>query len=283
MGRSLVLNISQFKALYVHFDWLSLIIGLLLAWVAMWMGTFAWGEILRSLHPDIPYRDAINYHLFSLAAKYLPGFGWQQVSKVFQLHRGGISARLTWQPVALEFVLVILVGLAIAVQYLSAIQKVIIGMALAPGLEQGIAIILWICCGILPILMLRFASARESKRANSREFLLHLYFAELLDIIGWLALGLSLWFTVRGFAPLRTETLNYYIITLIFSFLAGLVVVFAPNGFGVREVVMSTMLQTVLSVPTSIIVAFMFRIISILAEFLGVLPVLLQKIWRRQK
>ncbi len=113
--------------------------------------------------------------------------------------------------------------------------------------------------------------------------MLHLYFAELLDIIGWLSLGFSLWFSIRGFAPLHIEAFYYCIITLILSFLAGLVVVFAPNGFGVREVVMFTMLQTVLSVPSSIIVAFMFRIISILAELLGVLPVLLRKIGWRQK
>ncbi len=130
MGRSLVLNLSQFKTVHVQFDWISLVIGLLLAWVAMWMGTFAWGEILRASHPDVPYRDAINYDLVSLAAKYLPGFGWQQVSKVFQLHRGGVSARQTWQPVALEFVLVILIGLAIAVQFLSAIKRLSLGWLL---------------------------------------------------------------------------------------------------------------------------------------------------------
>ena len=283
MGRALALNLTQFKAVRVQFNLISLIIGLLLAWVALWMGTFAWGEIVRAMHPEVSYRDAINYHLVSIAAKYLPGLGWQQVSKVFQLYRGGVPASQTWQPVALELVLVILVGLAIAVQILSATRETIFGLVAAPGIKLGIAVLLWVCCAVAPTVVLRFASIRRSEQTTARDFLLHLWFAELLDIIGWLSLGLSLWFTIRGLAPLPLDVLPYCIITLILSFVAGLAIVFVPNGFGVREAVMFTLLQSVLPVPSSIIVALTFRIISVLAELLGVFPVLVKYIWRRQK
>jgi hypothetical protein len=283
MGRALALNLTPFRAVRVQFNLISLLIGLLLAWVALWMGTFAWGEIVRALHPEVTYRNAINYHLVSIAAKYLPGFGWQQVSKVLQLYRGGVPASQTWQSVALELILVILVGLAIAVQFLSATREAILGLVAAPSLKLSIAVLLWLCCAVIPIIVWRFASLRKSIQTTAREFLLHLWFAELLDIIGWLSLGLSLWFTIRGLAPLPLSVLPYCIITLILAYVAGLAIVFVPNGFGVREAVMFTLLQSVLPVPASIIVALTFRIISVLAELLGVFPILVKNIWRRQK
>ena len=283
MGRTLTMSLAQFKTVPIQFNMISLLIGQLLVWIAVWMGTFAWGEILRALHPDVPYRDAINYHLVSLAAKYLPGFGWQQVSKVFQLHRGGVSAKRTWQPVALELVLVILVGLALTVQLLSSTREAVFGLTAAPGLKLGLAVLLWMSCAVIPVVVLMFTSKQSSKPTRVKEFLLHLWFAELLDLGGWLALGLSLWFIIRGMAPLSINVINYCIISLILAYLAGLVIVFVPYGLGVREAVMYTMLQRVLPVSLSIIVALIFRIVTVLAELLGVSPILVKYISQRHK
>jgi hypothetical protein len=283
MGRTLALNLKQFKAVHVQVNLIPLCIGLLLSLVALWMGTLAWGEIVRAMHPEIKRRDAINYHLVSIAAKYLPGLGWQQVSKVYQLHRGGVPASQTWQPVALELVLLILVGLAIAVQFFISTQKAIFGLMAAPVLKLSIAILLWVCCVVTPIVLYRFTSIRRSKQTSTREFLLHLWFAEILDIIGWLSLGLSLWFAIIGFTPLAFDKLPYCTITLIISFLTGLIIVFVPNGLGVREAVMFTFLQSILPVPSSIIVAFSFRIITVLAELLGVSPILVLYMWQKKR
>lgn len=283
MGRTLALNLTQFKEVHVQFNMVSLLIGLLLFWVALWMGTFAWGEIVRALHPGVAYRDAIHYHLVSIATKYLPGPGWQQISKVFQLYRGGVPASQTWQSVALELFLVILVGLAITMQFLSATGDALFGIVVPSDIKIGFVVLLWVFCAIVPIVVLRFNKLRKSKPKNIKDFLFHLWFAELLDIIGWFSLGFSLWFTIRGLAPLPIDVLPYCMITLILSFVVGLVVVFVPNGFGVREAVMFTMLQTVLPIPSSIIIALTFRIISVLAELLGVFPILVNYIWRRRK
>jgi hypothetical protein len=283
MGRALAVSLTQFKVVRVQINLIPLLIGLLLAWVALWMGAFAWGEIVRAMHPEVTYLNAIRYHLVSTVTKYLPGFGWQQVSKAFQLYRGGITASQTLLPVASELGLVVLVGLTIAMQILNVTQESILSLVVAPGLKLGISVLLWFGCAIAPIALWKLGGLGTSRQVTIKAFLLHLWFAELLDAIGWLMLGLSLWFTIRGFAPLPFEALPYTSIALIFSYVTGLIIVFVPNGFGVREAVMSTLLQPVLPVPLSIIVAITFRIISVLAEFLGVFPLLLKFMQRRQK
>jgi glycosyltransferase 2 family protein len=281
MGRAIALNLAQFKAVQFKFNLISLLIGILLAWFAVWIGAFAWGEIIRVLRPEVPYRDAINYHLVSIVAKYLPGLGWQQASKVFQLYRGGVPGSLTWQSVVLELVLVILVGLTIAFQFLWKKEKAIFGVSTVPGFQLGLAILLCICCAVAPIVILMFARKRSSEQIIAREFLLHLWLAELLDIAGWLSNGLALWFSINGVTHLSIDALPYCIIALIISFIGGIVIVFVPNGFGIREVIMFTILQSVLPIPLSITVALIFRITSVLADLLGVFPALIKKIWQK--
>jgi glycosyltransferase 2 family protein len=283
MGRTLALNLAQFKAIQVQLNLISILIGLILAWIAVWMGAFAWGEIVRSLYPEVPYRDAINYHMVSIAAKYLPGLGWQQASKLFQLYRGGVPASQIWQSVIIELILVVFVGLAIAVQLIFTNGMAILGLLATPALQMGTVVLLWVCCVVAPIIVLRFARTQILNRPNARDFLLHLWFAELLDIVGWFSLGLSLWFFIGGVTQLSIEVLPYCIITLIISILSGLVIVFAPNGFGVREAVMFTMLKSILPIPLSIIIALIFRIVSVLADLLGVFPILVNTVWRKRK
>jgi Uncharacterised protein family (UPF0104). len=131
--------------------------------------------------------------------------------------------------------------------------------------------------------MLRFARTRRLEQTTAREFLLHLWFAELLDVAGWLSNGLALWFSINGVIHLSINALPYCIITLIISFIGGIAIVFVPNGFGIREAIMYTMLQSVLPIPVSIIVALIFRIVSVLADLLGVFPMLVKNIWQKWK
>lgn len=279
MLRALVSSLEQID-LNFQFDVLSLAISLLFTLIAFWMGAFAWAGIIRSLNPQIPYLLAIKYHLLAITAKYVPGFGWQQVSKAFQLSRGGVPVSQTWQPVALELALVILTGLAVAAQTLYLTESTIFGQIVAPGLKLGISIFLWAACAILPFVALRTVNREISMRAIRGKNVLHLWIAELFDIVGWITFGAALWFIVRGMAPIPLETLPYCVITLIVSFMVGFAVIVAPNGLGVRELTMSTLLQVILPIHLSITVALLSRVILVAAEFLAVCPFVLMHIWR---
>lgn len=278
MLHALVLSLSQIDLANLQFDLASLLIGLLLTWIAFYLGTFAWGEIVRALHPELPYLRTIEYHLLSVVPKYLPGVGWQQVSKAIQLYRGGVPASQTVLPVALEVGLIILTGLATALQVLSLTQQAILG--LSHTLQLATALLLWMVCMLLPFIVLKLINRGITERVSDRGLVFHLYLAELLDAIGWLTLGLAFWFIIRALDPLPLDVLPYCITTLALSVIAGLAVIIVPNGFGIRELTMATLLQTILPVPSSIIVALVSRVVLVTAEFLGVLPVVLIDFWR---
>ncbi len=273
MGRGLWASLYQVERIDAQVDVFSVLIGFLFTCLSFWMGTFAWAEIIRSLYPQVPYLSAIKYQLLSTAIKYLPGIGWQQISKAIQLSRSGTLHAKSLLPVTLELVFVILTGIAIAAQILYFSSFSILGLSIAPVFKLGITVIMWVTCAILPILVLKAMNQDLSTRATRKKFLFHLWLAEVLDIVGWVALGTGLWFIIRALAPLSVDALPYSIITYFVSFVAGLVVIIVPNGWGIRELTMSTLLQAILPAHLSVTVALISRVILIVAEALSVFAV----------
>ncbi|MDE3091545.1 MAG: hypothetical protein KGJ80_19420, partial [Chloroflexota bacterium] len=116
--------------------------------------------------------------------------------------------------------------------------------------------------------------------SNRKRLLWSLWLAEGFDVLGWLALGLGFWFTLRTLSSLSWDPVPYCIAVMIFSMLTGLAVIFAPNGYGVRELTISVLLQPILPIPLTIILAFLSRIILIAVDLSGVIGLLAMDLWR---
>jgi len=282
MLRSLGANLSlvDFAGMQVDFD--SLLMALLITWITVYIGTLAWAEIIRALQPEVSYRQAVMLHLLSAPAKYLPGLGWQQVSKGIQLRREGVPVGQTAVALLVEPGLTILTGLATAAQILVLKPPELLRSVLPPEILSGLGAALWAVCLALPFLLIRFLSRGMAERADWKEPVLHLWKAELLYVIAWVTFGVALWYISRALFPLPLAALPYCIVALILSFIFGLVIIVLPTGLGVRELAMSALLQWVLPAPMAILSALMSRIILIGAEFLGVLPILIFQIWSRR-
>lgn len=281
MVRALAASLSQLDISNLRIDLPSLLIAVFITLVTVWIGAFAWGAIVRALHPEVPYLTAVQQHLLSLPTKYLPGFGWQQVSKAVQLHRSGISMDRTAVAVLIEIGLVILTGLATAAQLLGYAQDRIPGLTLDPTFHFFVTTLLWLACLLAPLILFRLAMRSRSSSVERNRLVLYLWLAELLQIIAWLTFGSALWFTARTIVPLSIDVLPYCIVTLIVSFIVSLLIFIVPNGIGVRELTMSTLLQVITSVPLSITLAVMSRVVLVVAEFLGALPILFKRIGQR--
>jgi hypothetical protein len=74
----------------MRLDFFSLAAAILLTYSAVWLGAVAWGWLVHTFFPEISIVSAVQQHLYSLSTKYIPGCGWQQVSKAAQLRQQGI-------------------------------------------------------------------------------------------------------------------------------------------------------------------------------------------------
>jgi len=84
-----------------------------------------------------------------------------------------------------------------------------------------------------------------------------------LILLGWLLYGLSFWCCghALGFAAFTLQELCLYIGTAALATSAGFVVIFAPSGVGVRELVMIHVLGTGPGQAQAVIAALLIRII----------------------
>lgn len=263
-----------------QFDSASLFMGLMLTWIAFWMGTLAWGEIVQAIIPDVPFSLSIKYHLIATMVKYLPGLGWHQASKAIQFHRGGVLVKQAVFPIALEPTLTILTQITVVAQVAYSSRTRLLGASISDDLMLGVVCALWILCVIGPFFVYHGAKGISKSRYK---VVLHLWAAQVFDIVGTLVLGLALWFIIRAMTPLTLDLLSYCVITSNLSFVIGLLVIFAPMGLGARELAMSTLLQAILPIPQSIAVAVLSRLVAIAAEFLSVVPVITTDLWRLKK
>ncbi len=254
----------------LQFNWTPVLIGFLFTGFSFWLGTCAWVFIVRAFQPQISSRQAVRYHMFSMATKYLPGPGWQQLSKAFQLYQHGFSSREVWTLVALEFVMMLLTGLATMTQILAVGERQFAGYTIPPVAGVAVSTLLGSICVGLPVIAWKLQNDGAKIVRIQKTFLLWLWGAEILDVLGWLASGVSLWLIARGLMPVSTGALSYCIVTLIISFMIGFAVIVAPNGWGIRELTMATLLQFLLPVPANVIVSLASRVVLVAVEFLGV-------------
>jgi hypothetical protein len=268
---TLVSSSSRLDTSTLQFDWLSVLVGLLFTWIAFWLGACAWVSIIRALQPEISPRDAIRYHLLSVATKYLPGPGWQQLSKALQLYQHGLSSRQVWALVALEIATMLLTGLATAMQIMALGERPLFGFEIGPGAKLALLVLSGSVYVGLPAVVWQVRSGKATTGRIKAIFALWLWGAEILDVISWLALGTSLWWIARGLVPLSTDAWSPCVVTSIVSFIVGFVVIVAPNGWGIRELTTAALLQFIVPVPANVIIPLASRVVLVAAEFLGVL------------
>lgn len=263
----------------LRFDWGSLALGFLFTFIAFWTGTGSWLLIIRVFVPELnSMRKAIEFHLISVAIKYLPGFGLQQISKSWQLYQIGISAKRTFLLIGFEFGILVLTGLTVLAQIWSIYKWMLFGINVESSVGTVITGAFWVTCLVTPIITYWIVQSKSVETKTYR-FVISIWAAEILDVLGWITLGLGFWFTLRTFSPVPFDALPYSIAVMVFSVLAGLATIFAPNGYGVRELTMSILLQPVMPLPLTVMSAFLSRVLLVVVDLFGISPLLASGLW----
>jgi len=279
MARALAGSLSQLNRSDIQFDVRSFLYALALTFLSVLGGTLGWAHIIRAWYPKTPYLAAIRYHLISIAAKYLPGFGWQQVSKVVQLNRGGASLALAALPVTLELATVIITGTIIG-----ALCFVVAPNPISPWPPATIVTLVLfslIAFIALPLLFSSWISRKADHASSYAAILLNLLVAEMFIIASWIFLGIGLWFTSRIFYDTSYLDIPFFVTSVVIGFIVSLAVIFVPNGWGVRELTLSFLLQVVVPSSIAVVTSIMFRVIIVMVEISFILPVLLLKLRQR--
>lgn len=226
----------------------------------------AWRGLLAALGSPLAFRSAARVFFVSQLGKYLPGSVWPVVAQM-QLGRAHHIPRARSAAAA---ALAMLVSLATAL--------VLAGTTLPVGGGGG-AGYLW-AFAVVPLLLAglhpRVANPvlRTLFRITRRPAIEPLTGATLgrtagRSLVGWVLAGLHIWILAVALGAPVLRTLLLAVGGYAFAWSVGFIIVFAPAGAGVRELILVAALQPVLDPGRATVVALASRLVTIVADLVA--------------
>jgi hypothetical protein len=223
----------------------------------------AWRAMLSGVGEDVTPVAAARIFYVGQFAKYVPG-------KVFSLLvsvQMGRSIGVPASRMASAWLLMLLVSL---------LTGTTVGLVAAPEVLGGSAG--WLALAALPVAAVLVRPQLLGRVASAAARLLRrpppaanvsgrgVRCSVLTQLLAWLVGGVHLWFlaVAMGAPPVRSFPLCVGAFSL--GAVAGVLAVFAPDGIGVREVVVLTALSVTLPLPVATVVVLVSRLVVALSE-----------------
>jgi Lysylphosphatidylglycerol synthase TM region len=260
---------TDWARLTIGWNWLVVALAVNLLYVLLYARL--WEDLAQFAGMRLSAREAWGIYLYAIPGKYLPlrvaGLGYRWLA---YRQRGGWSAQRVAGALYLETALVLASGGGVVA-------------VLSPFVDWRalrISAAVWIACGglLLGVLLLprllTFLAHRCSTLEWAREFGSTLSAAEYLRLFmryscAWLVAGLALTLTIKAFAGSPAEAT---IIRATWSYavagLAGMLVIVAPAGIGVRDGMLTLALSTIVPPGLAAIIAIAARVLNLTAEMI---------------
>jgi hypothetical protein len=207
----------------------------------------------------IGYRSALAVHALRLPAKYLPGGIWHMVGRVNDLHGMGHERRSLVEFVVMENLVAagFALGTGASLLLLSGETPWRGLLAVVAGLAfTGLALVPWIA---------RFVGGLELTFPPAR-------YGRLLAVTlaFWTLASAAFVVFLSGFGPAVIQAgVSAKIGTYLFSWGAGFIAFFAPQGVGVFEFVAGTLLDGRIALAQAVALMASFRIIVLAGDFVA--------------
>lgn len=224
---------------------------------------YGWSAIMRRLGHPVALGRSIRIVYYSGMAAFLPGSLWHVVGRVYLAEKEGASRRVAALSVALETVLILLSALVIASLSLIAWPD-------PPwwAVAGGAAVLLVVLArpGLLIGAANRLLSAFRRRTIDVR-----LSTADVLRLVwpfaaNWLVFGVMFYLIVASLYP-GLALVYLPVVTGVFTaaWVGGYLAVFVPQGWGVREFIIVTLLAAVgVPAPVATAAALLARVWSML-------------------
>ena len=216
--------------------------------------------VFRGRGHSLSYQTAVDVHISNLPARYVPGGIWHTVGRIADFKRLGFGRHDITLFVFLENALAVGVAFLIGGSVLAWYQDVKAwGLAAACACAGGLALLV-----ALPFIL----SYRIPE--NGRRFRMRAYVAGIgLVALSWCVGAAAFVLYVTAFAELDVGAPPIEIAGIyLFSWGAGFVSVFAPQGIGVFEVIAGELLGSTESLKNTVALLAGFRLVILVADSL---------------
>jgi uncharacterized membrane protein YbhN (UPF0104 family) len=267
LGRQL--SGAEWTLVRIDWAWLSLALAVNLAYVVLYAGL--WQRLSDALGLGLPLRAAWGIYFCSLAGKYLPlriaGLGY----RLWSYHRaGGWPLSRVAGALYFETVLVIASGGLVAAALSPWSHWRAVGLTAAAWIASAIGVAGLVLAPRLLALLARLCPRQPlfQTMADMAPGMAYLKFIWRY-CTAWIVLGSSLMLTVRALGGANTlEGWLHACWSYSVAGLAGMLVVFAPAGLGVRDGVLAIALATRMPPAHAALCAIAARLLVVVAEII---------------
>jgi uncharacterized membrane protein YbhN (UPF0104 family) len=247
----------------------TLIEALLAGAAAIGCGMLGWRRILRALGSPLPLGVGVRVYSLSQLGKYVPGSIWPFVAQVELGHEQGVPRKRS----ATAGLLAVGIGL-VTLLLVAAITLPLASSDAAREYWWALAAVPFMLAMLHPRLLnpLLDRALRLARRAPLEH---PLTLRGIVATVGWSALGalffgLHIWLIARDIAPPGTPSPTYLAATGAYALAwsIGFLVVIAPAGAGVREVVLATALSNTLDPGQVVVLVIASRLLVTAGDLL---------------
>lgn len=249
------------------------------------LGAFGFYLALKSLRMPIYCIEAINIHLQSNLAKYIPGYAWQLIGKAYLTKKTGVPGRMVGLVMTIELILLLLAGICMAILTLP------VDIASDWQISNSVIRILPIIrifslalCFLFPFALTWVLNKTKISDTLEGSSAFTMFGALLSMFAGWISFGYSFWLLGKAFFPIATSQIPAFIFTLTTSIIIGLAIVIVPGSIGVRESIMVWLLGPIIGSPQAVIIAISSRLVVIISELVSAFTFrILKQRWNNPK
>lgn len=267
LGKEFIRNWEHIKYFQFEFNILMLV-----AASAIYAGVYVlfalgWFLILRYLHCSVPFYETLLYFIITQPAKYVPGKIWTGVARMKFCKPHGVPNSLTLLSTGTESILEIFAGVYVSI--IALIQTNAFRHISWPiVIVLSVIGIIILCPPVFYFIVnLYFKIVKQTPiEAGRRVSFIKLLSLQIIYIVAIAGLGFSSFLFLQSFSPVSYSYAPFLIGVGALSYWVGIVALFTPNGFGVREGVWYMGLKTIVAPHISMVYAFVSRIWLIVAE-----------------
>lgn len=223
----------------VHWGWIALASVIVLGTYAMLIQS--WRLLLAGWGSPLRYRPAVRIWTIANLGRYLPGKVWSIGALGFLASREGVSGVAAAGAAILGTLLNIGAGFGImalsGARVLGAFKPWLqtVAIVLGAAFVAGTLALPW----VLPPLLNRIAAWRGLPPQTAHLPARTLWIATVINAVSWVCYGVAFAAFARGVAPQVLASPPLFVAIWTASYVGGYLVLYAPGGIGVREVVLT--------------------------------------------
>lgn len=233
------------------------LISALLVLTGVWISGSLWTRLLRPYGFPLPLRTALPVFFVGQLGKYIPGSLWSLAAQAEMAAAIGVPMRVT----VTTGLLFLWVNVASAIAVGGAC--VLSGNLAVPVPALGVALIcLAAVVALTPWALREFATRLAGSPWRPGSVTWFALSVAGLMLLTWSAYGAAVLALLPGGVPVIAAIGAFAI-----SYAAGVLVVVAPAGVGVREVVLIALLDPLVGLGPSVVAALLSRVLIVAADF----------------